>query len=67
LAPKLARGAGNVFRLTAGSPAIDVLYLVYAELFILDAICLWCTAVHVLALALFAVVGVGAAAVESAD
>jgi uncharacterized membrane protein len=43
-----------------------VLYLVYAELFILDAICLWCTAVHVLALALFAVVGFGAAAVESA-
>ncbi len=44
-----------------------VLYLVYAELFILDAICLWCTAVHVLALALFAVVGFGTAAGESAD
>jgi uncharacterized membrane protein len=43
-----------------------VLYLVYAELFILDAICLWCTAVHVLALALFAVVGFGTAAVEPA-
>jgi uncharacterized membrane protein len=33
-----------------------VVYLVYAELFILDAICLWCTAVHVLTVALFAVV-----------
>jgi uncharacterized membrane protein len=39
-----------------------VLYLIYAELFILDAICLWCTAVHVLALALFAVVALGTAA-----
>ncbi len=31
-----------------------VLYLLYAELFAIDAICLWCTAVHVLTLALFA-------------
>lgn len=43
-----------------------VLYLVYAELFILDAICLWCTAVHVLALALFAVIGFGTATVDTA-
>lgn len=39
-----------------GVPA--VLYLVYTELFTLHAICLWCTAVHVLAIALFAVVAV---------
>jgi uncharacterized membrane protein len=29
------------------------LYLLFAELFIIDAICLWCTAVHVLTLVLF--------------
>jgi uncharacterized membrane protein len=30
-----------------------VLYLFYAELFEIDAICLWCTSVHVLTLILF--------------
>jgi uncharacterized membrane protein len=39
----------------AGVGVAFVVYLVYAELFILDAICLWCTAVHVLTVALFAV------------
>ena len=29
------------------------LYLVYVELFEVDAICLWCTAVHVVTLVLF--------------
>jgi uncharacterized membrane protein len=38
-----------------------VIYLIYAELFLLDAICLWCTAVHVLTVALFAVIAVGTA------
>jgi uncharacterized membrane protein len=38
-----------------------VIYLIYAELFLLDAICLWCTAVHVLTFALFAVVALGTA------
>lgn len=33
-----------------------VFYLVYTELFTIHAICLWCTATHVLAVALFAVV-----------
>jgi uncharacterized membrane protein len=33
-----------------------VLYLVYTELFTLDAICLWCTSVHVITFALFALV-----------
>jgi uncharacterized membrane protein len=31
-------------------------YLIYTELFTLDAICLWCTAVHVITVALFALV-----------
>lgn len=39
-----------------------VLYLVWAELFRIDAICLWCTAVHGLTLALFACVLLGEAA-----
>ena len=30
-----------------------VLYLLYTELFKIDAICLWCTAVHVLTLVVF--------------
>ncbi len=33
-----------------------VLHLVYAELFQIDAICLWCTTVHVITVILFAVV-----------
>jgi uncharacterized membrane protein len=41
-----------------------VFYLVYAELFIIDSICLWCTAVHVLTLALFAVVAFGTATMD---
>ena len=36
--------------------AVMVLYLVYAELFRIGAICLWCTAIHVLAVSLFCVV-----------
>jgi uncharacterized membrane protein len=39
-----------------------VLYLVYTELFTLDAICLWCTSVHVITLLLFALVVVSATA-----
>lgn len=31
-----------------------VLYLVYTELFLIDAICLWCTVVHVLTFIVFA-------------
>lgn len=33
-----------------------VLWLIYAELFLIRAICLWCTVVHVLTFALFVVV-----------
>jgi len=32
---------------------VTALWLVYAELFRIDAICLWCTAVHILTLAVF--------------
>jgi len=38
-----------------------VIWLVYAELFRLDAICLYCTAVHVLTVALFVVTVLGTA------
>lgn len=31
-----------------------VLYLIYTELFTLDAICLWCTSIHVITFLLFA-------------
>jgi uncharacterized membrane protein len=39
---------------TAG--AVMVLYLVYVELFRVDAICLWCTGVHLTTIALFGVI-----------
>ncbi len=35
---------------------VSVLYLVYVELFKVDAICLWCTAIHVLTLLLLGAV-----------
>jgi uncharacterized membrane protein len=44
-----------------------VIYLVYTELFTLNAICLWCTAVHAITLALFAVILIGAAGIQPAD
>lgn len=40
----------------AGAGAAMVLYLVYVELFRIGAICLWCSAIHVLAVALLGVV-----------
>ncbi|HEY1828056.1 MAG TPA: vitamin K epoxide reductase family protein, partial [Acidimicrobiales bacterium] len=40
----------------AAAGAAMVLYLVYIELFRVDAICLWCTGVHLTAVALFALV-----------
>ncbi len=39
-----------------GLGAVSVVYLVYIELFKVDAICLWCTAVHVCTIALLAAV-----------
>jgi uncharacterized membrane protein len=46
-------------RLRLAGPALGVVfvvYLVWAELFRIDAICLWCTVVHGVTLMLFAVV-----------
>lgn len=48
--------------------AVFVLYLLWAELFKINAICLWCTAVHVLTLVLFGIVVIGhALAVPASD
>jgi uncharacterized membrane protein len=46
LARRVATGLGMGF----------VLWLVYAELFLIGAICLWCTLVHVCTFGLFAIV-----------
>jgi len=42
--------------LSVGVGTIFVLYLVYVELFRVDAICLWCTSVHVLTFLLLVIV-----------
>jgi len=44
-----------------------VAWLVYAELFVINAICLWCTTVHVLAFILFGFVLLGTAAAVETD
>ncbi len=55
----------------SGLGVVFVIYLIWAELFRIDALCLWCTAVHALTVALFgalavhhALRGPGAAAAE---
>jgi uncharacterized membrane protein len=45
----------------AAAGVVFVLYLAWAELYQINAICLWCTAVHVITGALFAVLAVGSA------
>lgn len=63
-------GNRNVRRLRlAGATAgmITVLYLVWVELFKVDAICLWCTAVHGLTFVLFALVVMDAAGIFAAE
>jgi len=52
--------------LAAVTGILMVLYLVYTELFTLDAICLWCTAVHVITFLLFAVTLIGTSETASA-
>lgn len=49
----------------AGAGAAMVLYLVYTELFRVDAICLWCTGVHITAIALFGVILASRASLSS--
>jgi uncharacterized membrane protein len=51
----------------SGAGAVMVLYLVYIELFRVDAICLWCTGVHVTAVALFAAVLAARASLATED
>lgn len=50
---------GRLAAVTAGLGF--VFWLLYAELFILDAICLWCSVVHVLTLLLFTATALAAA------
>lgn len=47
-------GVGRLVLAIAG--VAYILWLIYAELFLIRAICLWCTVVHVLTFALFVVV-----------
>lgn len=48
----------------AAAGAVSVIYLVYVELFVINALCLWCTAVHAMALALFGIVSFATAGVR---
>jgi len=41
-----------------------VVYLLYAELFVLNAICLWCTTVHAIIITLFALIAFATASME---
>jgi uncharacterized membrane protein len=43
----------------SGAGLLFIFYLIWVELFRLDAICLWCTAVHALGILLFAILAVG--------
>jgi uncharacterized membrane protein len=52
---------------TAAAGVVFVFYLAWAELYKIDAICLWCTAVHVITGALFGVLAVGSALLPAAD
>ncbi len=52
-------------RLGAGLVGVAmVVYLIYVELFVLDAICIWCTAAHAVALALFTATALATAATD---
>ena len=57
----------RVRALALAGGAVFVIYLVWAELFRLEAICLWCTVVHVVTVLLLGLVLVGEAFVEPAD
>jgi uncharacterized membrane protein len=55
--PAMWKRVDHVIRTTrmawASVGLVTVVYLLYTELFKIDAICLWCTAVHVLTLVVF--------------
>ncbi|MEO5877474.1 MAG: vitamin K epoxide reductase family protein [Streptosporangiaceae bacterium] len=61
--PVLRRGPGWLPTARIGAATVGilfVLYLVYVELFEVEAICLWCTSVHLLTFVLFGVTLAGA-------
>ena len=60
--PAVERCALTGSRARSGVVSWFVLYLIYAELFSIGAICLWCTSVHVITFALFVLIVFGAAA-----
>jgi uncharacterized membrane protein len=45
----------------SGIGVVMIFWLIYVELFMLNAICLYCTAVHVVTLSLFVLTAVGTA------
>jgi uncharacterized membrane protein len=51
----------------AGVGAAAAVWLVWVELFRLDAVCLYCTGVHIVAVALFALTGIGTALTAPVD
>jgi uncharacterized membrane protein len=51
-----ARWLATARLVLSGAGALMVFYLVYVELFRVDAICLWCSGVHVTTIALFGVI-----------
>jgi uncharacterized membrane protein len=54
----------RVWKARLGVTAVGLafaLYLIFTEIFVIDAICLWCTAVHVVTFGLFAVVAMATA------
>jgi uncharacterized membrane protein len=68
--PALRRSPASSLRAvrlaTAAGGNAFVLYLARAELYKIDTICLWCTAVHILTAALFGVIAVGTALLPAA-
>lgn len=51
-----ARRIGLARQVAVWTAMAFVLWLVYAELFVIRAICLWCTVAHILAFALFVII-----------
>jgi uncharacterized membrane protein len=45
----------------AAAGMVFVIYLIFAEIFIVEAYCLWCTGVHIVTFALFSVIVMGTA------
>lgn len=63
--PRRSVSAARLAGAVAG--VVMVVYLIYVELFVVDAICLYCTAVHVLAVVLFVATVVAAALTDAAE